>query len=141
MNQDKARTILFRAMLHEQPAPLPVEIEHAKTTLSDDPTFQSDCAALVGVVLHKEPPEAEKWRTRLQAYVAAQLAGRAYIDEFADVRQVLDTDVALAEEYALLYTTMEAEACLAIPVPSAIPVPKFDFLLSATPFSTWRYWL
>src|SRR5690349_2965640 len=135
MNQDNSRTILFRAMLREQPAPLPAEIEHAKTMLSDDPTFQRDCAALVGVVLHKDQPEAEKWRTRLQVYVAAQLAGHAYTDEFADVRQVLDTDVALAEEYALLYPTMEAEARLAIPVPSAIPAPKFDFLSPTTPLS------
>jgi hypothetical protein len=64
----------------------------------------------------------------LEAYVDAQLAGEDYLAQMPQVAQHLDTCVACAEAYALVYEVRLAEANL--PLPARIPPPDLAFLRS-----------
>ncbi|MCX6044478.1 MAG: hypothetical protein NT075_05145 [Chloroflexi bacterium] len=127
----EARAILFRAMVGEAPIPTAESVAQAKVDLRGDPEFHAALDELVSIILitqrdmGKEDGAQEAWHARLQAYIAAQLDGQAYTSEFADVRRALDASVALSEEYALLYTTMEREWHGTLPVPLAIPPLNF----------------
>ncbi len=125
----EARAILFQSMIGEAPLPTRAAVAQAQVYLRGDAEF---CAALDEVVsiilINQRAMGKEDWRDRLQAYIAAQLDGRAYIHEFADVRRALDASVALAEEYALLYETMAREWQGTLPEPVDIPPLNFSAL-------------
>ena len=126
-----ARATLFRAMLGEKPIPTAEEVVQAKILLNHSPEFRAGLDDLVNVVLLDKHPLEDHWRSRLQAYVAAQLAGAPSTAEFAEIKQRLDADVAFSEEYALLYETMQHEQQGTLPMPLAAPAPKLDFLSAA----------
>jgi hypothetical protein len=65
----------------------------------------------------------------LEAYVDAQLAGKAYQEHMPQVAQHLDSCVACAESYALLYQARLLEGKL--PTPARIPAPNLSFLPAA----------
>jgi hypothetical protein len=64
----------------------------------------------------------------LEAYVDAQLSGAAYTELFPQVALHLDSCVACAESYALLYAARLAEDQL--PAPARLPAPDLSFLKS-----------
>jgi hypothetical protein len=66
----------------------------------------------------------------LEAYVDAQLAEQPYSIQYPQVAGHLDSCVACAESYALVYETRRNEATL--PQPAAIPQPDLSFLASVT---------
>ncbi len=130
---DQARSVLFRAQLGEEPIPTPAMIDQARAGLARDAAACAALSKFVDLISAPEPLPTEKWRNRLQVYIAAQLAGRADMTEFVDVRQALDRSVALAEEYALLYTVMAHEAQGTLPASPLPPPLRLDFLPTVTP--------
>ena len=123
-----ARTTLFRAMLGEEPRPTAEEVEQVKAFLHESPEFHAGLDELADIVVLEKTITTAAWRTQLQAYVAAQLAGDTLSLEFDQLRQQLDASVELSEEYALLYETMEREAQGLLPVAVDIPPLNLDFL-------------
>lgn len=134
--QDSDRAVLFRAILGETPAPTSEQIEHARRALASDSEFQAAFDELRAVVLDSARTATADWYTRLHAYAAAQLAGNVDVVAFADVRHALDSNVALAEEYALLYETLRAESLGALPKPYEIPPVDLSFLAQTNRTST-----
>jgi hypothetical protein len=132
LTDECARSALFRAFLNDEPRPTPDEFRAVKWHLGGDPAF---CAALdqvVSIIVSKKvqenQPVNDEVRSRLQAYVAAQLEGRAIGREYADLQHQLDANVPLAEEYAILYETIQAEQLGQIPTPSETPGADLTFL-------------
>jgi hypothetical protein len=64
----------------------------------------------------------------LEEYITDQLAGADYASRWPAVARHLDSCVACAESYALLYETRLASHCL--PQPARIPVADLSFLLA-----------
>ncbi|NJM06907.1 hypothetical protein HC891_13070 [Candidatus Gracilibacteria bacterium] len=64
----------------------------------------------------------------LEAYVAAQLARQAYRALFPQTARHLDSCVACAESYAVLYEVLQPGAALS--APARIPAPNLSFLAS-----------
>lgn len=132
MNEhDVDRAVLFRAILGEAPAPTAEQIEEARRALATDSQFQAAVDDLRAVVLTTDRTASADWYARLHAYAEAQLVGKVDVAEFADVRHALDCNVALAEEYALLYETLRAEALGSLPKPYEIPSVDLTFLPQA----------
>jgi hypothetical protein len=86
------------------------QAQHLARILLTQPTEQ-DCQACLDV---------------LDAYIGAQLAGQPYQTEYPQVAQHLDSCVACAESYAVLYESYHAAASL--PTPAHIPQPDLRFL-------------
>ncbi len=63
---------------------------------------------------------------QLEAYLDAQLGGQPYATLLPEVARHLDSCVACAEAYALLYETRVADAALV--APPRIPAPNLSFL-------------
>lgn len=64
---------------------------------------------------------------RLDDYIAAQLAGDAYLEQYPDVAVHLDACVECAGAYARLYELALAEASDALPAPASVPAPDLNF--------------
>ncbi|MDQ3248477.1 MAG: hypothetical protein M3Q45_04635 [Chloroflexota bacterium] len=128
---EESRFILFRALMGEQPTPTPAALAEAKIDLTNDADACAALDELLDVIVAVEPTPNNEWRTQLQAYAAAQLSGQVDQAEFVGVRQALDRSVPLAEEYALLFETMQRERQATLPTPSVIPLPRLDFLPSS----------
>ncbi len=146
MDSQTARTIIFRAMLGDQPLPTPAAIEQARATLHADAVAQATLDELVDVVTRIPTLVDDALRDRLQGYIAAQLAGQEVAVAFADIRRALDRNVVLAEEYALLYETMQAEMQASLPIPTHISAPNLAFLpkqqpSQPLPIHATRWWL
>lgn len=77
------------------------------------------------LVQGEDEQACERCLDQLEAYVEAQLGGRAYTSLFPDVARHLDGCVACAEAYGLLY---EALASTAAAEPAHIPEPDLSFL-------------
>jgi len=129
---NQARSVLFRALLGEEPSPSPETINQARADLVHDSVACATLDKFAELIVATEPLPDEKWRNRLQAYITAQLDGHSDMTEFADVRQALDRSVALAEEYDLLHTVMAHEAQGTLPVSPPPPPLRLDFLLAVT---------
>lgn len=137
---NKARATLFRALLGEEPIPPAAEVAQAKALLKHDPEFRAGLDELVNVILLAKHPRPEQARDQLQAYVTAQITGQTSLGEFAALRQQLDANVALSEEYALLYETMQHEQQGTLPIPQAAPPLSLDFLPIVTKAPAKRTW-
>ena len=133
MESQTARTIIFRAIMGDQPQPTLEAIEQARATLRADAVAQAALNELVSVVTRTPATLDDALRNRLQHYIAAQLAGQEVIVAFADIRRALDRNVVLAEEYALFYETMQAEAEATLPMPAHIPALSLAFLPKQPP--------
>jgi hypothetical protein len=137
-----ARGLLFHTLLGDTPPLAPEVLAQVKSLVA---SYTDVCAAfdeLVRVIVSVEKPATEKATQpatavdgylHLHDYVEAQLEGRVYAAEFADLRRRLDKDVALAEAYALLYETLQAEQQDRLPTPAMIPPPDLTFLQRAAP--------
>lgn len=78
-----------------------------------------------------QPPATDACEACLQkldAYIEAQLAGEAYLDQYPDVALHLDACVECAGAYARLYELALAEARDALPKPASVPDPDLSFL-------------
>jgi hypothetical protein len=133
---DDARVAFFRALLGDEPAPTAEQLRTIKHSLTASPTVCAALDDLVSIIVRSKRTVDDRWRTRLHAYIMAQLDGRATDAEFADVRQALDASVELSEEYALLYETMQAERQNTVPLPLDMPGPDLSFLTQSGPAST-----
>jgi len=137
---NKARATLFRAILGEEPIPSAAEVAQARALLKHDPEFRAGLDELVSVILLAQHPKPEQARDQLQAYVAAQLTGQTALAEFAALRRQLDANVALSEEYALLYETMQREQQGTLSIPQNVPPLNLNFLPVATQAPAERTW-
>lgn len=82
------------------------------------------------VIREPAPDACETCLQRLDEYIAAQLAGDAYLEQYPDVALHLDACVECAGAYARLYELTVAEANDALPEPAAVPPPDLSFLVS-----------
>lgn len=123
-----ARHLLFRALIGATPAPTIAEITQARASLADDSAAQATLDELLAVITRTDRTPPSQWYDQLHAYAAAQLAGQGNAPEFAPTRRLLDADVALAEEYALLYETLRTEAAGQLPQPVVTPAADLSFL-------------
>jgi hypothetical protein len=124
----QARATLFRALLEEAPIPSATEVAQAKVALNEDRATTAALDEMVDLVLQGPASISNKQRTQAEAYILAQLAGRTDLTEFAELRRALDQSVELAEEYALLFATLRAEALCAFPTPQGLSSPDLAFL-------------
>jgi hypothetical protein len=62
-------------------------------------------------------------------YVHAQLAGQSYIALFPEAVRHLDSCIACAESYQLLYELALAETMARLPIPASMPTPDLAFLV------------
>lgn len=69
-------------------------------------------------------------QSRLDEYVAAQIAGEEYLARFADVALHLDACTDCAGAYGRLYELELAVAADALPTPEHLPAPDLTFLRS-----------
>lgn len=85
---------------------------------------------LLGVLRSASPSEVEcqNFLPRLDAYIAAQLAGEDYLARYADIALHLDRCETCADSYARLYELEVALAGDTLLVPQAIPAPDLSFL-------------
>ena len=83
-------------------------------------------------VLAVKPQDAMLHLTvdQLDDYIQAQVAGERYTALFPEIARHLDSCVACAESYHLLYELILAEAAAVLPAPAAIPEPNLTFLRS-----------
>lgn len=72
--------------------------------------------------------DCEPILAQLEAYIAHQLAGKAYRRLLASVADHLDGCVACSQAYARLYELALAEAAGRLPTPAHIPPPDLHFL-------------
>ena len=91
-------------------------------------------------VLAVKPQDAMLHLTvdQLDDYVQAQVAGERYTALFPETARHLDSCVACAEIYHLLYELILAEAAAVLPAPASIPEPDLTFLRSAPIPSLWQ---
>ncbi|HEX6288857.1 MAG TPA: hypothetical protein VFZ66_06675 [Herpetosiphonaceae bacterium] len=82
------------------------------------------------ITLHHDQAAHSACLDVLEPYITAQLAGQDYIALFPIVTQHLDSCVACAEAYALVYEARLAEATDLLPI--AVPAPALDFLRLST---------
>lgn len=124
----KARQLLFEALIGQTPSATAAELASARAAVSADPAACVALDELLQVIITTERTAPADWYDQLHRYAAAQLAGQGEQAEFAAIRQLLDADVKLAEEYALLYETLRAEATATLPQPVLLPAVDLSFL-------------
>jgi hypothetical protein len=108
-------------------------VAQAETALNEDRITTAALDEMVDLVLQGPVRVSDEQRTQLEVYILAQLAGCTDLAEFAELRRALDQSVELAEEYALLFATLQAEALDALPRPQALPAPDLAFLPTPAP--------
>lgn len=81
-------------------------------------------------VLQSEPSKkaCRTCLSQLDDYIAAQMAGEAYLERFADVAVHLDACLDCASAYARLYELEVVEANNRLPQPAQLPEPDLSFL-------------
>jgi hypothetical protein len=85
---------------------------------------------LLEILRSASPPESEcqSYLPRLDAYIAAQLAGEDYLTRYADIALHLDRCERCADSYARLYELELALAAGELPAPQLMPAPDLSFL-------------
>lgn len=85
-------------------------------------------------ILQQQPEEADcrLCQSQLHDYVVSQQAGEDYRAQFAWTAQHLDSCVACAEAYGLLFEAILAEFRGELPQPAAIPEPDLSFLTAVS---------